>query len=101
MMRWVFAAAFTLCAGLAAAEDAPVAPSAGNAQKPDQAPQASVEMSQVAVGDHWSYDLIDNISGEVKRKPTFIVTEITPNDITARTELPGSTNFGIVVYDRS
>lgn len=58
-------------------------------------------MSQIATGDHWSYDLIDEISGEVKRKPTFIITEVTPNNITARTELPGSTNFGIVVYDLS
>jgi hypothetical protein len=64
-------------------------------------PSAPVDMGQAAVGDHWSYDLTDEISGEVKRRTIATVTEISSNSVTIRTERVGADNVGIIVYDNS
>jgi hypothetical protein len=58
-------------------------------------------MQQLAVGDHWSYDLTDEISGEIKQKQTATITELSAKEITVRTELASSSKVGIAIYDTS
>jgi hypothetical protein len=104
--RFLLAAMLCLFSGSAFAGDpASIAPSAEAAAKPDDAaamPSSTApDMRQIAVGDHWSYDLTDEISGEIKRRTTLTVTEISPNDVTTRTERVGTDAVGIIIYDNS
>ncbi len=104
--RLFFIAILCLSAGSALAEDpAPKAQPAETATKPNDTapapPTPVVDMRQVAVGDHWSYDLTDEISGEIKRRQTATVTEVSTKDVTVRIEIAGSDNVGIIIYDNS
>jgi hypothetical protein len=104
--RFLLAAMLCLFSGSAFAGDpASIAPSAEAAAKPNDAaavpPSTTPEMRQIAVGDHWSYDLTDEISGEIKRRTTLTVTDISPNDVTTRTERVGTDAVGIIIYDSS
>ena len=61
-----------------------------------------VVMPQAAVGDHWSYDIVDNITGGVKESRTWLVTDVSPRDITCREERAGeSVPAGVIIYDAS
>jgi hypothetical protein len=104
--RLVSVAIICLFAGSAFAGDpASNTPPAEAVAKPNDTaavpPSAPVDMGQAAVGDHWSYDLTDEISGEVKRRTIATVTEISSNSVTIRTERVGADNVGIIVYDNS
>jgi hypothetical protein len=104
--RFLLAAAFCLSVGSAFAGDPPSnTPSTEPAAKPNDAAAVPSspppDMRQVAVGDHWSYDLTDEISGEIKRRQTATITEVSSNNVTARTERDGTDTVGIVIYDNS
>jgi hypothetical protein len=75
------------------------------AEKSSNAPPAvspsPADMQQLAVGDHWSYDLTDEISGEIKQKETATITDLSSKDVTVRTELADSPKVGITIYDTS
>lgn len=60
----------------------------------------SVAMPQAAVGDHWSYDIVDNITGGIKENRTWLITDVSPKDITCRVELSGaSAPESVIIYD--
>jgi len=104
--RFRLAAMLWLSVGSALAGDlASNAPSAEAAARPNDAASVPAptapDMRQAAVGDHWSYDLTDEISGEIKRRTTVTITEISPNDVTTRTERVGMDTVGIIIYDNS
>jgi hypothetical protein len=104
--RLVSVAILCLFAGSAFAGDpASNAPPAEAVAKPNETaavpPSAPVDMGQAAVGDHWTYDLTDEISGEVKARTTATITEISSNNVTIRTERVGADTVGIIVYDNS
>jgi hypothetical protein len=80
---------------LALTQTAPEAP-------PPAAPAAaepSDSIEQPMVGDHWTYEFYDEISGQLKNSSTFTITDISKDEIALRVETPGfPVNF--VVYDR-
>jgi hypothetical protein len=55
--------------------------------------------SSVQVGDHWTFDSRDEITG--LPRDTFIraVTEVSPNEIVVRQSFRGKSGLSIIVYD--
>lgn len=100
--RFLFIALLGLSVTSAYAEEAASqsTPATSSAAKPAGAAASPVQdMQPIAIGDFWSYDLTDNISGELKQRRTARITEITPKSITARIERAGDSRVGIIVYD--
>jgi hypothetical protein len=58
-------------------------------------------MEDVQVGDHWTYEFTDNISGDVKSISTNTVTDLTDSQIGLRTTWAGHSNSNSQTYDRS
>jgi hypothetical protein len=56
-------------------------------------------MAEVMLGDHWSYEFRDNITGELKGTVTLTVTDVTANDISIRSSNIGRT-LAYFTYDR-
>ena len=77
----------------------PPAPAPAAAVEP---PKAVVSMEEPRPGDHWTYEVRDEISGTVRANRTNVVAEVTPTEISVRFKVEGSNNNeGINVYDRS
>jgi hypothetical protein len=62
---------------------------------------AGVKMPDPAPGDHWTYDVKDEISGMLKLTRTDMVTDVSKNEINVRYEMAGTGNSGNIIYDRS
>lgn len=60
---------------------------------------ANENLQQVAPGDHWTYEIKDEISGSVKFKRTDLVTDVSPKDISVRIDMDNRTTN--VLYDQS
>ncbi|MDR3468102.1 MAG: hypothetical protein P4M07_19385 [Xanthobacteraceae bacterium] len=55
----------------------------------------------VAVGDHWTIETKDEISGEIKDARKVVVTETSAGEIAVRSDVPGTGRSANLVYDRS
>jgi len=55
----------------------------------------------VQVGDRWTFDSRDEITGLPGESFTRVVTEVSPNEIILREATRGQSGFGVVVYDRN
>jgi hypothetical protein len=84
--------------GFALAQPAP-SEGASPAVPPATAPSDSME--QPLVGDHWTYEIHDEITGALKFTTVNTVTDVSPADVTVRTENVGNPGFGYVIYDHS
>jgi len=51
------------------------------------------------VGDRWSYDIKDELTGDLRHTVTFVVAEITPKEITTRVSVRGRDRPQTLVYD--
>jgi hypothetical protein len=72
------------------------------ASSPQPAAAAVESMDPPAVGDHWTYEMRDEITGEVKNTLTSTITDLTPTDIAVRIQSQAySTGPTIFIYDRS
>jgi hypothetical protein len=85
----------TLSAQTPPAASPPAAPPPA-AESP--APEA---MEEAQTGDHWTYELRDDVTGDVKSTITNTVTEVTASEISTRSGQLGTSNTGFQVYDRS
>jgi hypothetical protein len=97
MHRYVLTGMICLLAGGAYAQGANDTPAA-------TAPAAAkpvISMEEPLPGDFWTYELRDEISGAVKAIRNNMVTEVTANEISVRFNIPGKTEEGLNVYDRS
>ena len=65
----------------------------------DSTTQETLEDPQV--GDHWTYEIRDDITGDVKSTLTSTITDVTTKDVSIRNAVVGNPNFGYVNYDRS
>jgi hypothetical protein len=52
-------------------------------------------------GDHWTYELHDEITGRLKATSTFTITDVTPTEIGVRVENRGNPNYGYYIFDQS
>jgi len=57
--------------------------------------------SGVQVGDHWTFDSRDEITGLPRDTFTRAVTEVSPNEIVTRQSFRGKSGFSIIVYDHN
>lgn len=64
-------------------------------------PDQSESMEQPLPGDHWTYEVRDDITGALKYTTTNLVTDVTENGISVRMENLGNPGTSYVVYDRS
>ena len=58
-------------------------------------------MEDAQTGDHWTYELRDDITGEVKSTITNTVTDVSGSEITTRIAQLGNSNTGYQTFDRS
>ena len=65
----------------------PVAPGAGNASVP--ATEQPESMEQPLLGDRWTYEVRDEITGNLKFTSTHLITDVTPSEISVRVEVLG------------
>jgi DUF3108-like len=82
--------------------------SALTAQTPNAAPApaasetaAQETMEDLQVGDHWTYELRDDVSGDVKSTLTNTVTDVSTSQINSRFGKLGTSNTGYQTYDHS
>jgi hypothetical protein len=91
----------TLSAG-ALAQSASTKDEAASPQPAAAAPNSDESMAPPMIGDHWTYEVRDEITGEVKNTLTNTITDLTPTDIAVRIQSQGySTGPTIFIYDRS
>ena len=86
MLRYAFLAVVGLIAttGLLSAETAP-AKSPPAAAPPAAEPANGIEvMEDPQTGDHWTYELRDDITGDVKSTITNTVTDVSGSEISIR-----------------
>jgi hypothetical protein len=104
MRRHAIAVIVALQAGVAAALAQPAQtgsppPAASPAAAfPSSAP---VAMEEPAPGDHWIYEIRDEVVGAVKFTRQSTITEVTPTEISTRFNVIGNGNSGPAIFDRS
>jgi hypothetical protein len=104
MFRYAVLGVIGLAAGNAWAQQAPppegtTAPSSSPASVPPS--KAVTSMEEPIPGDHWTYEVRDEITGTISATRANVVTEVTPKEITVRFRIVGTPNEGLNVYDRS
>ena len=62
-------------------------------------PEAS--MAEPQTGDHWTYEVRDQITGELKSTITSTVTDVSAKEIGIRFAFLGKPNLGYQIFDRS
>jgi hypothetical protein len=66
-----------------------------------ETPNSPEPMEDAQTGDHWTYELRDDITGDVKSTITNIVTDVSNSEISTRTGQLGNSNSGYQTFDRS
>ena len=99
MSRYALAGTICLLAGSAWAQS----PSGATAPSPTAADAAKpvLAMEEPLPGDFWTYEVRDEISGNVTATRTNVVTEVSPSEISVRYSIAGKETDGLNVYDRS
>ncbi len=62
---------------------------------------AQEKMEEVQVGDHWTYEFHDDISGDVKSVLTDTVTDLTDSQVGISITRAGNASSGYQTFDRS
>jgi uncharacterized protein DUF3108 len=98
----MFRCSFLAAVGLLLSASALTAQSPNSPPTPAASdPAAPEKMEEVQVGDHWTYEFRDNISGDVKSVLTDTVTDLTDSQIGISITRAGNTSSGYQTYDRS
>jgi hypothetical protein len=102
LLRCAVVTMMSLASGSAWAQQAP--PASGPTTPPSAVAAASggtvVAMQEPQPGDHWTYQVQDEITGKASANRENVVTEVTPKNISMRFKLLGTSNEGFNVYDR-
>jgi uncharacterized protein DUF3108 len=101
MLRYAILGIIGLVASNALAQQVP--PQAGGQASDSAQPlKAVIPMEEPLPGDHWTYEVTDEITGKVTFTRENVVTEVTPTQISVRFKIVGANNNdGFSVYDRS
>jgi hypothetical protein len=76
-------------------------PASPSAQVPGIPPDSEETMEDAMAGDHWTYELRDEITGDVKSTSTYVVTEVADKTVSVRVSILGNPNPGYMTFDRS
>jgi hypothetical protein len=63
--------------------------------------QDVTNMLPPAVGDHWTYEIRDNISGDLKGDSTQTITDLKGDEISIQSHVLGAPASVYLIYDRS
>jgi DUF3108-like len=66
-----------------------------------EAPNSPEPMEDAQTGDHWTYEVRDEITGDIKSTITNTVTDVSDSEIGTRLALLGNPNAGYQTFDRS
>jgi hypothetical protein len=66
-----------------------------------EAPNGAEPMEDPQTGDHWTYELRDDISGDIKSTITTTVTDVSNSEIGIRIALLGNPNSGYQTFDHA
>jgi len=100
MLRCVFPATIGLLATVStlSAQSPPASPQTAPAVESPTSPEP---MEEAQPGDRWTYELRDEITGEIKSTFTNTVTDVSASEIGIRTGVLGNSNSGYLTFDRS
>ncbi len=88
--------------GLLAFAGAATAQTAGQPPAPTaQATSSQETMEEPEIGDHWTYEVRDEITGDLKSTITHTITDISPTEIGIRLAVLGKSDLGFQSYDRA
>jgi hypothetical protein len=76
-------------------------PAAAAAMPPVESPSGPEPMEEPKLGDHWTYEVRDEITGDIKWTVTNTVTDVSDSEISTRTVQSGNPNTGYLTFDRS
>jgi len=62
-----------------------------------QPSEAIIPMEEPMPGDHWTFEVRDEITGTITAIRTNVVTEVTPKDISTRVDTVGKSDPGQIV----
>lgn len=99
MLRGVRAGAVALLLVTPAFAQDGGAPQPVQSGSPAAAGAASATMQRPMPGDHWTYDVTDDISGTLKLTRTDMITDVSKNEIAVRFDIAGTGNTGNIIYD--
>jgi hypothetical protein len=66
-----------------------------------ESPNNVEPMEDTQLGDHWTYEFRDDITGEVKSTITNTVTDVSGSEVSTRLAQLGNSGSGYQTYDRS
>jgi hypothetical protein len=103
MLRCTFLAALGLLAttGYLSAQTAPVESPPPASTPTVESPNNPEPMEDAQTGDHWTYELRDDITGDIKSTITNTVTDVSNSEIGTRITQLGNSNSGYQTFDRS
>ena len=76
-------------------------PSQPPASAPTESASQQETMEDPQIGDHWTYELRDDVSGDLKSTITHTITDITPAEISVRLAVLGRPHGAYHTYDRA
>jgi hypothetical protein len=101
MLRCVFLTTIGLLATAGPLSAQPAKDATPPSAAPLESPASADSMEDAQPGDHWTYELKDEIAGEVKGTYTNVVTDVNATEVGVRAGMLGNTNTGYVTFDRA
>jgi hypothetical protein len=101
MLRCVFLATIGLLATAGPLSAQPAKDATPPSAAPAESPASADSMEDAQPGDHWTYELRDEIAGEVKGTYTNVVTDVNATEVGVRAGMLGNSNTGYVTFDRT
>jgi hypothetical protein len=99
MKRLVAGALLLLCVDVAFAEDQKILPSPSESSA--STPSSNPTMQPPSVGDHWTYEVKDDISNALMQTRTVVITDLSKGTIATRFDVLKTGQFGTILYDPS
>lgn len=66
-----------------------------------ETPNGPEPMEDVQTGDHWTYQVRDDITGDIKSTTTYTVTDTSASEVSIRFSLLGNPIVGYQTFDRN
>ena len=98
MLRCAVLVVTSLVCNSAFAQQAPSPAPPQEAAAPAQPDKPVVQMEEPQPGDHWTYEIRDEITGTITATRENVVTEVSPTEISVRFKRLGSSEEGLNVY---
>ena len=99
MQRLLAGAILSLSVNTAFAEDQTLSPAP--TKSPASTPSSNPTMQPPSVGDHWTYEVKDDISNALMQTRTIVITDLSKGAIATRFDVIKTGQFGTILFDES